>query len=50
MVSRVKTSDERRMLILKGKQLTLKGKDAQNRDEAERVKAEIESLKKKGVK
>lgn len=50
MATRFKTSDERRMLILKGKQLTLKGKDASNRDEAEKVKAEIDALRRKGVK
>jgi hypothetical protein len=49
MVAKVKTSDERRMLILKGKVLTLKGKAEQSKDEMLKTQTEIESLRKKGV-
>lgn len=48
-MAKVKTSDERRLLVLKGRELTLRGKQAQNADEVEKVKAEIVALKKKGV-
>jgi hypothetical protein len=50
MVAKVKTSDERRMLILKGKVLTAKGKMENTKDEMQKTLAEIDSLKRKGVK
>lgn len=49
-MARVKTSDERRLLTLRGKELTLRGKQSQNAEEIEKVKAEIAALRKKGVK
>lgn len=50
MVARIKTSDERRMLTLKGKVLTLKGKTEENKDLMAKTQAEIDALRKKGVK
>lgn len=50
MVARIKTSDERRMLTLKGKLLTLKGKQENHKEEVQKTQAEIEALKRKGVK
>lgn len=48
-MAKVKTSDERRLLVLRGKELTLRGKQSQSAEEIERVKAEIAALRKKGV-
>ena len=48
-MARAKTSDERRLLTLRGKELTLRGKQSQNQDELEKVKAEIAAMRKKGV-
>lgn len=50
MAAKIKTSDERRMLVLKGKVLTAKGKMENTKEEMARTQAEIEALKKKGVK
>lgn len=49
-MARVKTSDERRLLVLRGRELTLRGKQSQNSDEIDKVKTEIAALRKKGVK
>lgn len=50
MATKIKTSDERRMLILKGKILTNKGKMETVKEEIAKTQSEIESLKRKGVK